>query len=253
MGDTSSTVQATGTTLDILHALREQEGARIAELSDRLNLAPSTVYRHLATLHDRHYVRKEGDEYHLALRFLELGGHAQTAQPGFDIAKDKVDQLAAETEERSQFIVEEHGYRIYLYTQTGANAVRTGANIGKRGYLHASSSGKAILAHLPRERVEGIIDRVGLPPVTEHTVTDEDELFDELEVIRERGYALNMEETMTGLNAIGTAVLGPDGNPIGALSISGPANRLKGERFRSELPDLLLGSANEIELRLQYD
>jgi DNA-binding IclR family transcriptional regulator len=252
MGETSTTVQATGTTLDILHALREMEGARIAELAERLDRAPSTVYRHLATLHDRHYVRKDGDEYHLALRFLELGGHAQTTQPGFDIAKEKVDQLAAETEERAQFIVEEHGYRFYLYTQTGEHAVQTDASIGKRGYLHASSSGKAILASMSRARVEEIIDRVGLPAVTDRTVTDPDELFAELDAIRERGYAINTGETMTGLNAIGTAIEGPEDEVIGSISVSGPANRLKGDRLRSELPDLLLGTVNEIELRLKY-
>lgn len=245
-------VKTTETTLDIIHELQKREGARIEEIATALDRAPSTVYRHLATLRKQHYVRKNGDEYHLALRFLTLGGHARMQQTGFDIAKEKVDQLAAETGERSQFIVEEHGFRIYLYTQTGENAVRTGASTGKRGYLHGSSAGKAILASLSQDRVEEIVDQHGLPAATDQTITEREKLFNELEDIRERGYAYNVEESTLGLRAIGTAIEGTDGETIGALSISGPAHRLKGERFRSELPDLLLGSANEIELRLEY-
>jgi DNA-binding IclR family transcriptional regulator len=198
------------------------------------------------------YVRKDGDEYDLGLRFLTLGGRVQSQQPGFDLAKTKVDQLAAETNERSQFIVEEHDYRFYVYTQTGENAVQTDATIGKRGYLHASAAGKAILANLPEPRVREIIDHHGLPQVTEQTITDEGELFEELERIRGRGYAYNREESTQGLRALGSTITCQDGVVIGAISISGPAHRLKGERFESELPDLIMGVTNEIELRLEY-
>ncbi|UHH24012.1 IclR family transcriptional regulator [Halobacterium noricense] len=247
-----STVSTLDTTLAIVHSLEEKETASIDELAEELDLAPSTVHRHLLTLRKQGYIVKN-QEYQLGMRFLTLGGHVQNNHHGYDLAKQKVDQLAAETEERVQFIVEEHGRRYYLYTQTGENAVQTDANLGKQGHLHSSASGKAILAALPDDRVHEIIDEYGLSASTPNTITDQESLFDELEDIRESGVAFNEEESTVGLRAVGTAVCGNDGLPVGALSISGPARRFKGEKFRQELPDLILASANELELKIQFE
>ncbi|WP_455428543.1 IclR family transcriptional regulator [Halarchaeum acidiphilum] len=139
-----------------------------------------------------------------------------------------------------------------MYTQTGENAVQTDAVIGKRGYLHSSASGKAILAALPDERVKEILDEHGMPASTEHTTIDVDTLFTELEEILDTGVAFNEEESTMGLHAVATAICDADGRPVGALSISGPAHRLKGKPFRQELPNLVLASANELELKLEF-
>jgi len=247
-----STVSTIDTTLSIVHALQEKGSASIDELAAELDLAPSTVHRHLFTLRNQGYVAKD-DGYRLGMRCLTLGGHVQTSNSVFTLAKQKVDQVAMETGERVQFIVEEHGHRYYLYTQMGEHAVQTDASPGKRGSLHSSAAGKAILAALPDERVEEIVDRHGLPASTEQTTTDREELFAELEEVRETGIAFNEEESIGGLRAVGAAVYGPDGRPVGALSISGPAHRFKGATFREELPDLILASANELELKLEFE
>ncbi|MFB6187002.1 MAG: IclR family transcriptional regulator C-terminal domain-containing protein, partial [Halobacteriaceae archaeon] len=67
-------------------------------------------------------------------------------------------------------------------------------NIGARRLPHANAAGKAILAHLPEDVVHDILDRTGLPEHTKHTITSRKELFDELDSIRERGYAVNRGE-----------------------------------------------------------
>lgn len=248
----TSTVSTIDTALSIVHVLQGKGSASIYELADELDLAPSTVHRHLYTLRNQGYVTKDNG-YRLGMRFLTLGGHVQTSNAVFNLAKQKVDQVAMETGERVQFIVEENGYRYYLYTRLGEHAVQTDASPGKRGYLHSSAAGKAILAALPDERVAEILDEHGLPASTEQTTTDRDALFAELETIRESGVAFNEEESTTGLRAVGAAVCGPDGLPVGALSISGPAHRFKDETFREELPDLILASANELELKLEFE
>ncbi|WP_129115284.1 IclR family transcriptional regulator [Halegenticoccus tardaugens] len=247
-----STVSTVETNFEIVHALQHLGCAQIKELAETVDVAPSTVHRHLLTLREHGYVTKNGEKYQLGMRFLTLGGHVQTAHPTFDLARRKVDQVANETGERVQFIVEEQGFRIYLYTQTGENAVQTDASIGKRGYLHTSAAGKVILANFPQERVEAIVDELGLPATTPNTITDREELFAELESIRERGYAYNYEETTPGLRAVGSVVCGPNDEVVGALSISGPAHRFTGETFEQELPNLVLGSTNEIELKLKF-
>lgn len=248
-----STVSTVATNFEIVHALQRVGNARIKELAEMLDVAPSTIHRHLLTLKELGYVTKGEEGYQLGMRFLTLGGHVQTNHPTFDLARRKVDQVAAKTGERVQFIVEEQGYRIYLYTQTGENAVQTDSSIGKRGYLHTSAAGKAILANLPRERAESIIDEHGLTAKTPNTITDRQELLAELDEIRERGYAYNFEESTAGLRAVGSVVRGPHDDVLGALSISGPAHRFKGETFERDLPDLILGSTNEIELKLKFE
>lgn len=78
-----------------------------------------------------------------------------------------------------------------------------------------------------------------------HTTTDREALFAELEEVSESESTFNKQESTVGLRAIGAAVNGPDGYPVGALSISGPAHRFKGDTFRKEIPDLILASANK--------
>jgi DNA-binding IclR family transcriptional regulator len=128
----------------------------------------------------------------------------------------------------------------------------TSSEIGNRRPLHQLAAGKAILAALPTEEVDRIVDRRGLPSRTDNTITDEERLREELERVRERGYAFNRSESIEGLNAVGACFRDEEGWPLGALSISGPANRLTGSLFEDELPNRLLGAINEVEINLKY-
>ena len=148
--------------------------------------------------------------------------------------------------------VEEHGRGVFVFRESGNQAVRTKTRLGRRVYLHHVSAGKAILAHLPEERVEAIIDRHGLPPKTEQTITDPELLFDHLEGIRERGYVFDEEEHIRGLYSLAVPLEFGEDNVIGAMSIAGPPHRIQNEAEQEELVQLLTGVANEIELNLTY-
>ncbi|MDZ5809943.1 IclR family transcriptional regulator [Halorubrum sp. AD140] len=245
-----SVAKTTETSLQVVDALQGTDGMTIGELSEYLGLAPSTAHRHLATLKKHGYVVREGDVYALGLRFLTIGGQIQRRVTAYPMIKEKVDALADETGERAQFLVEENGERVYLYTEVGQSAVQTGAHVGKRGALHTSAAGKAILAAYERDRVEQIVDAHGLDAGHDGIGTRE-ELFDELERIRERGYAFNRQETTAGVHAVGAAV-NAGGDVIGALSVSGPANRITDDRFTEALPERILGAVNELELHIEH-
>lgn len=246
------TVKAGERLFAILELLEEMDGARVSELAERTGLAKSTVHRYLVTMLECEYLVKEGDTYQIGLRVLELGESVKNRKEAYTLGKEKVRTLAQETNERVQFIVEEHGYAVYLHREFGSQAVRTDPGIGKRVPIHATSAGKAILANLPDAQVDSVIERRGLPTLTEHTIVDPDVLWEELKEIRERGYAINDQENINGLRAIGVPVIGPSGQVVGALSVSGPTHRMQGDWFNNELPSLLLGAANEIELNLAY-
>ncbi|MFB6142205.1 MAG: IclR family transcriptional regulator [Halorientalis sp.] len=246
------TVTAVETTFSVLEALEAADGMRLTDLATELDMAKSTVHRYLQTLLDREYVVKEGDTYHVSLRFLDLGEHARNREEGYRMARQKVAELADETEERAQFIVEEHGQAVYVHREAGSHAVQTDPGIGKRIDLHATSAGKAIIAEWPDGRIREFVDRWGLPSHTDETITDLDSLLAEVADIRDRDYAVNRGENIDGLAAVGVSVCGADDQPIGALSVSGPTNRMKGEWFEQDLPDMLLGFKNEMELNIRY-
>lgn len=238
--------------MEIVEKVMELEGAGVSELATELDMAKSTVHGYLATLHQLGYLIKEEETYQLGTRFLQLGEYSRTRKVEYRMAARKVTELANETDERSQFVIEEQGRGVFLYRESGAHGVETGSGTGKRMYLHSTSAGKAILAHLPDGIVDEILNRWGLPAVTSSTITNEDDLRNELAEIRDRGFAINREENIQGLHAVGVPVKPQGGQVIGALSISGPTHRLKGDYLVKELPNLLLGTANELELNIAY-
>lgn len=245
------TVGATETSLRIIDALRTLDGAGVTDLAEHLELPKSTVHNHLQTLRRNEYVTKQGSEYAVGLRFLQLGEHARDRRPIATIAPPEIDKLAEETREMANLLVEEHGRGVFLYRAKGADAVHMDTHAGKRVPLHTTGFGKAILAHLPDERVERVLDRHGLPAVTPSTITDRGRLLEELETIRERGYAYDDEERLEGLRCVAAPVI-VDDDVLGAVSVSGPRSRIRGDWYREELPSLVMSTANVIEINSTY-
>ncbi|MCY4731607.1 IclR family transcriptional regulator [Natronomonas gomsonensis] len=250
--DTKRTVKAAETTFTILETLKRHDGMRLTELASELGMAKSTVHRYLQTLLQKQYLVKDANMYHVSLRFLDLGEYARNRQEGYQMAKQKVEEVAEETQERAQFIVEEHGQAVYVHRKAGTHAVQTDPGIGKRIDLHSTSAGKAIIAEWSDEEIQAFVDHWGLPSRTSHTITDFETLMETVDDIRDCGYAVNRQENIEGLCAIGVSICGPDDEVIGALSVSAPTNRMKGDWFEQELPDMLLGITNEIELNIRY-
>lgn len=250
--ETPRTVKSVRRALNILETIREMDGAKLTELVSEYDLAKSTIHSHVSTLEEEGYLVKDGDEYRISALFVRLGEHARTCRPEYQMASDAVKKVAEQSEECSQFAIEERQRVVFLYRRDGAHAVNTGIVIGRRRYMHTNAVGKAILAHLPDERIENIIQDCGLPKVTENTITDEAELYEEIELIRDRGYSVNIEENITGLCAVGAPIKRDNGEVIGGISVSGPAHRLNNGRLHGELADLIRGEANELELDIKY-
>lgn len=250
--EVKSVAKTSETTFEVVEALRDLDGGTIEELSEHIGFAESTVHRHLTTLRKHEYAVRDGDEYHVGLGFLTVGEHARRRTVAYPMIKEKVDTLAAETGERAQFIVEEHGQRVYLYTNVGESAVQTGATTGKRGELYTSAAGKAILADLDPNRVDEILDERGLSTSGGNALSSRAELEEELARIQDRGYAFNRQETTEGVHAVGAAVTDATDEVVGGLSVAGPANRVKGERFTETLPERILGATNELELHIAH-
>jgi DNA-binding IclR family transcriptional regulator len=212
----------------------------------------TTVSHYLSWLEGKGYITRQGDEYQNGLKFLDIGERVKYGTGIFDIAAEQVDELAEESGELALMSVLEHGQNVLLYKSHGADAIQTSHEIGLREPLHCSGLGKAILSELPRERVERIVDEHGLPAFTEHTITDREELFGELDRTRERGYAIDDQEAKPGIRCIAAPVVIEERGLYGAVSVTAPQSRMKDDRFEESLPELVTGAANVIEVNAIY-
>lgn len=245
-------VKATKNTFEIIDALRELNGAGVTELSRHLDMPTSSVHDYLQTLETEEYLVNMGGTYCLSSRFVELGEHFKSRNRVYDIARPEIDDLSNRTGEHANLMIEEHGRGVFLYSAQGDNAVRLDTHAGMRVHLQTTALGKAILANKPREEVETILDRHGLPAVTDETITDRAELFDELETIREQGYSTDDEERIKGMRCVGAAIADDEGITIAGVSVSAPKSRMRGETFQSEIPNEVIKSANVIQVNVTY-
>ncbi len=244
-------INAVERTLAILQALGEYDTLGVTALAEELDLPRSTVFNHLKTLESGEYLVNEGGEYRLGNRFLELGAKARDFHAVYGAARDEVTRLAEETGEISALLVEEHGLGVFLYRAEGEGSVHIDSYTGQRIYLHGAALGKAILAGLPRSRVDEIVDRRGLPALTDNTVTERAELAAELETTAEAGVAFDDEERLEGLRSVAAPIR--DGDEIlGSVSLAGPSSRVHGDRFREEFPAKVTDAVSVAELNLTY-
>lgn len=240
---------------DIVERLRHTHGATLSEIADDVGATPSTVHTYLATLREMGYVVKTGDQYRLGPEFVTLGEYVRHQSRLYQAGKEEVDICAAKTGEAVHLVIEHHGRGIALYERFGEDAIGTEFHETLRQrphqHLHCTASGKAILAHLPEDRTDEILDEHGLEPQTRHSITDRDRLLEEFTTIHEQGYAINDEEELLGIAAIGVPIRDHDGTVLGALAISTPRTRIDQESFQDEVIQLLRRSSNTIEVNLR--
>lgn len=246
----SRRVKSVQTAFLIIHQMQDLGGATQAELNDELDLAKSTLHNYLGTLESMGYLVNRDGTYHLGLRFFT---HGMTAKNNLGIEDTVYDVLSGITQEISLpvwWVVEEFGRGILVDRTTLDGAHEVYARIGKRSYLHTHAPGKAILARLSTEYLEQIIEYHGLPASTTETITDSDELRNELELIREQGYALSDGEAALGVQSIGAAFLGPH-RSIHAIGIFGYSHDFGRASQAEDIASLLQTAADDIERSLE--
>lgn len=248
----STNLSTSENTIAVINSLREMDGAGVTELANKIGISKSTAHDHLTTLQQHNLVVKEGEggDYYLSLGFFELGEYARRRHKIYSVARPQIDMLASETGELANLMVEEQGKGVYLYRSRGENAVTLDTYTGTRRYLHWTALGKAILSELPESKVNDIIDQHGLPASTSQTISDPDDLFDELDKIREEGIAKCNQERVKGLQCTAAPITSNADRVLGAISVAVPTTRMQDKDFRQRVPELVLEAANVIEINV---
>lgn len=247
-------VKAVSRVVSILDALQRNDGAGVTELAAEVDLTKGTIHSYLASLEEHDFVTNEGGTYSLGHGTLRYGGWVLEQNRFYAQAIDHVRTLAERTGEIAALSIEEHGRNVYLDPMRGDEAINLDVRLGDRLPMHCVGSGKAILAMLPEERVHTIVDEYGLPSYTSNTITEIDGLLAELENIRERRIAFDNEERIEGVRSVAAPVINDETNDVyGAITVSGPKGRMKGDWYSEELPEYVHDTAREISINLTYE
>lgn len=247
-------IKSVETASDIVDVIKRLQGGTLAEISGEIDLTKGTVYTYLQTLVDSGFVTKRDGEYQLSFRFIALGEHVRNETGLYVAGHDVIDDLADRTGEYVHLIAEERNRIAVLYESHGDRAVAKDYHLRMREtpqYFHDTAAGKAILAHLPSDRRDAILEAHDFEGQTKNTITDAPTLRETLAEIRDRGYALNDEEEIRGMRAVGAPILDSDETVVGAVSVTAPTSRLSDDRFRSEMPKRVIEAANLIEVTLE--
>nr|WP_179166726.1 IclR family transcriptional regulator [Streptomyces sp. CB03238] len=245
-------IQSVDRAVSVLEILARHGEAGVTDIADELDVHKSTAFRLLGVLENRGLVSQAQDrgKYFLGAGVLRLAGAAAVrldiSQEGAPVCRELADELG----ETVNIAVLDDDAAVNIMQARGPASVTAQNWLGRRTPLHATSSGKVLLAHLPVTLREGLLARA-LPRFTEHTVTSAGMLRGELESVVAQGFALAAEELELGLNAAAAPVRAHDGKVIGALSVSGPAYRLERDRL-PELARRTVTAAGELSRRMGY-
>ncbi|MFC7376223.1 IclR family transcriptional regulator [Brachybacterium sp. GCM10030268] len=248
----TGTVQSVERAAQVLEILARDGQSGVGQIARELDVHVSTASRLLGALENHDLVERSeaGSVVQLGVGVLRLAASTRSGLDLTDQAGPVCDALAEELGETVNLAVYRSGSAVNLYQAEGTRTVALHNWVGGRTVLHATSSGKMLLAHLPRDESEPLI-AADLERFTERTITAPDLLRRELRIIRERGWAQAVEEFEEGLNAVAAPIYGPEGTVIAALSAAGPTYRLAPDELPAAAETLLSG-AREISRRLGH-
>ncbi|MBV9278703.1 MAG: IclR family transcriptional regulator [Chloroflexi bacterium] len=237
--------------IDVLEYLADGNAWSVSDLSVCTGLNKATVYRILGTLERRAYVRKDPDkrQYSVGRALLALSRSVLSSSDLTKVSRPILLKLREEFRETVNLGVIDNGHLLYLDVLESERGLRTSVALGSRDHLHSTALGKAMLASLPPAEARRLLSRGPRTQVTPRTITNLAEILRELDAVRERGYAVDREENETGAHCVGVAVLGGDGRPLAAISMSGPAWRVPEDAI-SQIGARLRDASHAIELAL---
>lgn len=221
------------------------EPLSLAQMSANMAISKSTLHGIISTLVDVKFVVQEqhSGRYRLGMRLFEIGNAISSQWNVRKIAYPYIQQIVAEVGETVHMAVL-HDYEVlYINKQESTSSIRIVTDIGMKLPAHCTGLGKALLSGMSRLELQFMVKSKGLPKHTDSTITDFEDLWEEMKLIRSRGYATDEQEFVEGLSCIAVPVFNHAGEIIAALSISGPVSRMQGDKLRQCRESLLKASA----------
>jgi IclR family acetate operon transcriptional repressor len=251
----SDSVEAVEKALQILEAVGTAKKIGVLKLSQEVKLPYSTVHRLLSTLAKRGYIQQESDrrKYALGPRVLVLGTAFLDTVELRQVALPHMLGLSQKTRETVNLVIWNGGAAVCAEKiDSPASVTVQQTQIGRLEPLHSSGLGKAIIAFLPPTELDEVLKHIDLVQYTENTLTSLKALKNDLEEIRQRGFAIDDEEGVLGVRCVASPIWNYREEVVGAVSLVGPSIRMSKKRVL-ELGRMVHAEAVNISQRLGYN
>jgi DNA-binding IclR family transcriptional regulator len=232
---------------------RNEKGISMPEVEKLCSISKTSAFRIITTLYDRDYVvRNETTKcYSLSRKLLSLGLSALNENNIVEEAIDNMRALRDFSRETVLIGVIVNNEGVVLEQILGNHPFRFSVDYGTRFNLFSTAGGKSILAFLPENEINKIVDEAKLVKYTENTIISKKKLLAELKMIREQGFAIDNAEETLGVHCVGAPVFNEKGYPIASIWTTGPSGRLTAERF-SIIGNEVQKQALEISTKLGF-
>jgi len=211
---------------------RHPEGIQLGELSVKCAGQPkATIFRILHTLKELGYVQQDARSSAYSMTHqLEWLGRSESRQALKVAVRPHLERLLQQFEQTVALAILDGEELLYIEVLDGLRSIRLNAAVNTSAPVHSTSLGKAILSRLPPDELARILSR-GLEKLTPNTITSTGHLEQHLAEVRSQGYAVDDEETEKGARCVGAVICGSQGEPIAAISVSGPLSFMPFERI----------------------
>jgi len=224
------------------------------EIADKLNIGATTLYPFLHTLASHGYLEVDAQKrYRLGLKLLERVGELNQVYDVRSVARRELVTLSRKISANARLAVLYGSEVLYLEQEEGGPAANIILRevVGLRVPCYCTALGKVLLAYLPPQDVETIIDSLDFAPFTDNTITSPERLQEELVAVRERGYSTEIEELQLGGACVGAPIRNSTGRVIAAISASFLASRADDKELE-RIIDRILEAAADISAQLGF-
>lgn len=241
-------VQSLSRALLLLECLAASDmGMSLTEVANSLGLAPSTAHRLLNSLRSHDFVDVDDTQglWSIGVNAFAVGNAYLKKRDVIAQSRPFMKRLVADTGETSNLAILEQDRVVYVGQVESPQTMRMVVSLGSSSPLHASGVGKALLSVVPDKEAMSLIRKIDMVAFTAHTITNVEQFVEELHLIKQQGYSLDDEEQFEGLRCIAANIYNEYGEAVAAISISGPAVRVKRERL-DHLSQLVMDAAQEV-------
>jgi len=227
-------------------------GLTIKEISETLSFPQSSTSGLIGTLYKEGYLSIDSNnKYKLGPKLIQIGS---AAMESLDISEQGIPYLKSLMEDVQETVfmaVLSDKELVYVAKIDNNRSIRTTAQPGSQKPLYCTGLGKAFLAFMPKEQRAGILDNIELLPITKHTITDKQQLEQQLEIFSELGYSVDDEENEEGLFCLAAPIYGADNTLQAAISVAGPKERMV--KQKDYIVEKLTNTAKKVAVSIGFD
>jgi IclR family transcriptional regulator, KDG regulon repressor len=248
-------VQSVDRAIDILNCFSfEKNKLTLPEIVTMTGLNRSTVRRLVSNLAFRGLLQEntEKKQYQLGLRLFEYGSIVHSSFSLMKAASEQLAQLRNEVGTTTLLAVRSKNQFVVVDKREGQGTISISSSLARRLPLSYSPLGRVFLSEMSDDEIQKIVEKFPLKAHTAYSVTQIDKFFDEINKVRKRGFALDIEEVTEGIMGISAPIRDFSSNVAAVLWLALPATKKRATKYIERMAELVIKTADEVSVKLGY-